>query len=106
MKKLIRQLLEFWSSEMDFSRLGNQGAIILDVRSEMEYVAGHIRGSINIPADNLDHHINKLKSLNTPIVICCATGTISKRAKKMLKSSGFCKVYYGGAWKRLANKVY
>ena len=45
----------------DFAQLVKDGAIILDVRSINEYQGGHIKGSINIPVDQLRNDIDKLK---------------------------------------------
>ena len=45
----------------DYAELVKQGAIILDVRSKGEYAGGHIKGSINIPVDQLSNNISKLK---------------------------------------------
>ena len=33
----------------DYKKLLNQGALIIDVRTESEYKSGHIKKSINVP---------------------------------------------------------
>lgn len=38
----------------DYADLVKQGAVIVDVRSKSEYAGGHIKGSLNIPVDQLD----------------------------------------------------
>ncbi|HEY4629318.1 MAG TPA: rhodanese-like domain-containing protein, partial [Flavobacterium sp.] len=40
-----------------------------------------------------------------PIITCCASGMRSASAKSILKSSGFTKVYNGGGWSSLKNKI-
>lgn len=39
--------------KVDLGQLINDGAVILDVRTPGEYAGGHIKGSINIPVDQL-----------------------------------------------------
>lgn len=82
-----------------------QGAIVLDVRSKGEYAGEHIKGSINIPVDTLSNNLSKLKDKNQPIITCCASGMRSASAKNILKSNGFTKVYNGGGWSSLLNKI-
>lgn len=91
--------------KVEFSELVSKGAIILDVRTKGEYANGHIRGSANIPVDQLSKNINKLKSKNRPIITCCESGSRSGVARRILKSNGLTEVYNGGAWMSLRNKI-
>jgi rhodanese-related sulfurtransferase len=93
------------SAKVNYTDLVKQGAIILDVRSNTEYLNGHIKDSINIPVDTLRNNLFKLKDKNQPIITCCASGMRSASAKSILKSSGFTKVYNGGGWSSLKNKI-
>jgi phage shock protein E len=93
------------SAKVNYTDLVKQGAIILDVRSKGEYLNGHIKDSINIPVDTLRNNLFKLKDKNQPIITCCASGMRSASAKSILKSSGFTKVYNGGGWSSLKNKI-
>lgn len=81
----------------DYAQLIKNGAIILDVRTKGEYAGGHVKGSINIPLDQLSGNINKLNKEKT-IITCCASGMRSGVAKGQLKSMGFKEVYNGGSW--------
>ena len=45
----------------DLGELRKQGAIILDVRTRGEYQSGHIKGSVNIPLNELQGQLSKLK---------------------------------------------
>ena len=92
-------------ANVNCSELLQNGAIIVDVRSKAEYLSGHIKDSINIPVDTLRNNLLKLKDKNQPIVTCCASGMRSAAAKSILKSSGFTKVYNGGGWSSLKNKI-
>ena len=89
---------------VDFTTLVNKGAQIVDVRSPGEYKSGHIKGSKNIPLQELDnnlHTLNKSKS----IITCCASGMRSASAKSRLLQNGFSEVYNGGGWTSLLKKL-
>ncbi|HEX9152703.1 MAG TPA: rhodanese-like domain-containing protein [Flavobacterium sp.] len=91
--------------KVNYADLVKQGAMILDVRSKGEYASGHIKGSVNIPVDTLRDSLSKLKDKKQPIITCCASGMRSASAKSILKSNGFTKVYNGGGWSSLQNKI-
>jgi rhodanese-related sulfurtransferase len=88
----------------DYKQLINDGAVILDVRTKAEYQQGHIRGSMNIPLQLLDHNLSKLNK-EKPVITCCASGMRSGSAKMILRSKGFSQVYNGGGWMSLRNKI-
>ena len=90
--------------KVNFNELIAQGAIIMDVRTKGEYQSGHIKGSINIPLDNLRNNLSKIKK-NKCIVTCCASGARSSSAKSILNSNGFNEVHNGGGWMSLQNKI-
>ena len=91
-------------SKVDFKELMQNGAQIIDVRTKAEYQQGHVKGSINIPLNNLSNHYSKLKK-DKPIITCCASGMRSASAKSILKSNGFTEVHNGGGWMSLQNKI-
>jgi rhodanese-related sulfurtransferase len=70
---------------------------VIDVRTTAEYMGGHAPGSINIPLQQLPEHIQELKTLPQPIILCCASGIRSMQATALLKSQGInCE--NGGSW--------
>lgn len=89
----------------DFAELKKNGAIILDVRSKGEFQGGHIKGSINIPVNELSHNLSKLKDKNKAIITCCASGMRSASAKTILQKAGYTAVYNGGGWINLNSKL-
>ncbi len=99
----IKQLFGFGPA-VDYKELMNNGATIIDVRTKAEYQQGHIRGSVNIPLNNLSNHYSKLNK-NKPIITCCASGVRSSQAKSILKSNGFSEVHNGGGWSSLNSKL-
>jgi phage shock protein E len=91
--------------KINYAELVRQGALIIDVRSRGEYAGGHIKGSVNIPVDQLRNNFGKLKDKNKPIITCCASGMRSASAKGLLKANGYGEVYNGGSWGSLKNKL-
>lgn len=104
MLSAIKNLLGF-GPKTDFAELVKQGAIILDVRSKGEYNGGHIKGSINIPVDQLSKNLGKFKDKNKTIITCCASGMRSASAKSILKSNAYVNVHNGGSWQNLKAKL-
>jgi rhodanese-related sulfurtransferase len=92
------------SPAVDYATLVNNGAQIVDVRSTSEYRSGHIKGSSNIPLQELGSKLNLLDK-SKPIITCCASGMRSASAKSMLLQKGFSEVYNGGGWTSLQNKL-
>ena len=90
--------------KVDFKELMKNGAQIIDVRTKAEYQQGNVKGSINIPLNNLSNHYSKLKR-DKPIITCCASGIRSAQGKNILKSNGFTEVHNGGGWMSLQNKI-
>jgi len=93
------------SPKVDLGELIANKAIILDVRTKDEYNnGGHIKGSINIPVQNLNAQLSKLKKDKT-IITCCASGARSSAAKSILKQNGFENVHNAGSWMKLRQYV-
>ena len=90
--------------KINYSDLISRGANIIDVRTKREYQDGHIKGSVNIPLNNLKDQLSKLNK-GKPIITCCASGSRSGVAKRILQSSGFSEVHNGGAWQNLQYKI-
>ena len=91
----------FGKSDTDYKAMIAQGAKVVDVRTRQEFAGGHVPQSENIPLQDLEKKLAKMKSWNKPIVLCCASGMRSGRAVSMMKSKGFEQVYNGGSWKNL-----
>jgi len=89
-----------FGKKVDLKEVISNGAVILDVRTKGEYQSGHLRNSLNIPVDNLQQNLKKLKKDKT-IITCCASGARSAYAKRILKSNGFEQVHNGGSWNSL-----
>ena len=77
-----------------------KGAVILDVRTEKEYLMGHIDGSINISLGTIRERYTELDKSKTYIT-CCSHGLRSVKVEAILKEKGFNQVFNGGAWSDL-----
>ena len=89
----------------------NQGkTVLLDVRDNAEFAAGHMRDARNIPVKELQNRLaelDKMKSRN--VLVICASGLQSARATAILRKAGFASVtsLAGGmkAWQDLGLPV-
>jgi phage shock protein E len=104
MIEVLKSLLGL-GPKVDYTSLVKQGAIVVDVRTKGEFANGHIRGSINIPLDQLRNNLNRFSDKNKVIITCCASGNRSGMAKGILKEKGHVNVYNGGSWLSLQHKI-
>lgn len=84
--------------------INREGAVVLDVREEADFSAGHIVNAIHIPLAGLEARLKELDSMReSPFIVTCQAGQLSARAGDILRKHGFTKVYkLGGglmAWK-------
>jgi phage shock protein E len=100
---LFKKLLGL-GKPVDFKGLVKNGAQIIDVRTPGEFKSGHINGAVNIPLQQFQSGISKIKN-DKPVITCCASGMRSASAKNMLQSAGFKEVYNGGGWAGLNRKL-
>lgn len=67
--------------------------LIIDVRSEDEFLAGHVPGARLIPHDQMGDYLGDLAALkDEPLVLYCRSGARAGRAAEVLESSGFSQV--------------
>jgi adenylyltransferase/sulfurtransferase len=67
------------------SKLLEDGPITLvDVRTPQEYEANHLKGSINVPLDDLEEKFQMLES-NTSVYLICQSGVRSQKAVLILQ---------------------
>ena len=70
--------------------INHQDAVILDVRSDKEYLEGHIVNALHIPLGVLEKRISDLKDYkNNLLIIVCRTGSRSSSGAGILKKQGF-----------------
>lgn len=72
--------------------------VILDVREDDEWAAGHIDGAVHIPLHELPGRLAELPDTDT-LVVTCRSGGRSSKATAYLLSSGINAVNLGGGMK-------
>ena len=78
-----------------------QGAVIIDVRTPGEFAGGHAQGAVNIPLDQIESKLPSIRKYKKPLVLCCASGMRSARAKSFLANQGIPDLYDAGSWRNL-----
>jgi phage shock protein E len=71
----------------------DEGAVLLDVRTEHEFAERHIEGALNIPVQALANRLRELPSKNHPIVVHCRSGGRSAKAAALLRRAGWHDVH-------------
>jgi phage shock protein E len=96
--KIMQDLCVLNLNKMNVEQLikGKKGTIV-DVRSYEEFQAGHAVDSVNIPLQEIPNRLDELKSLATPLVLCCASGNRSGMAERFLAQSGM-ECVNAGSW--------
>lgn len=73
----------------------NPDAIIIDVRTEGEFVSGQLENAINIDIFETGSFIHKIEAMDKSkeYFLYCRSGQRSANACRLLESSGISKVY-------------
>jgi rhodanese-related sulfurtransferase len=71
-----------------------KGAVVLDVRTKVEYESGHLPGALNIDitSDLFAQTVSSLEK-DLPYFIYCRSGNRSSQAVSFMKKIGFKEVY-------------
>lgn len=69
----------------------NQGILLIDVRTKMEYSLGTWPGAINIPVDDLRERLAEIPK-DKPIIVSCAVGLRGYLAYRILTQNGYTNV--------------
>ena len=72
--------------------------LILDVREQDEYDAGHIPGAVLLPVGSIDEEsaAGVIPEKDTTLLVYCRSGSRSKKAAKALAGLGYTAVYEMG----------
>ena len=100
----FNQLFGFTEASFDVKQVMQRGAVIVDVRTPGEFNSGHIKGSLNIPLDQIGTKIAFLQNKKVPVITVCRSGNRSGAAAGVLKNNGI-EVYNGGAWDSLQSQL-
>ncbi len=85
-------------------KLIKESDFLADVRSPGEYAQGSVKGSVNIPVDQVEMQLDKFRD-KKQIVVFCRSGMRSSRAKDILEKNGFTNVTNGGTWQAVNNII-
>lgn len=88
-------------------RLLDEGAVLLDVRREDEWRAGHVPVARHIPLDQLTHRSGEVPP-DRPVVAVCRSGARSGQATQFLRRAGLDVVNLAGgmqAWARAGGDI-
>ena len=81
---------------LEATRLMNQGGtLVLDVRDEKEFAAGHLPKARHIPLRELSGRLGEIgKYKDKPVIVTCKGGTRGGMACRFLRRSGFNNVFH------------
>jgi rhodanese-related sulfurtransferase/DNA-binding transcriptional ArsR family regulator len=65
-----RDGLEPVSREELAGRVREGGVLVIDVRPRQEYLAGHVKGALSVPVDEIDKHLAKLPARKDIVAYC------------------------------------
>lgn len=85
---------------VDLKQVIAEGALLVDVRTPGEFAGGHVKGSVNIPLDSVQHNLARFKNQKN-IIVFCRSGGRSGMAKNILQQNGFQNVINGGTWENV-----
>jgi hydroxyacylglutathione hydrolase len=79
------------------TRQRSQDGVVVDVRGEGEWQAGHVPGSLNLPLADLEQRLDEVPR-NRTVIVHCQTGSRAAMAASLLKAKGFgdVRLYSGG----------
>ena len=81
-------------SAQDAIRLMNHGALVLDIRPQTEFAAGHLNGARQLSSDQILNAGETLKKYKEkPVLVYCENGSLGAAAVRQLVAQGFTKAF-------------
>lgn len=84
----------------DITTYLQNGAIVLDVRTLMEWDEGHSEGAIHVPLNLIPLKVDEIKAHNKQVIAVCKSGGRSAQATQFLLNNGV-DVINGGPWQNV-----
>lgn len=87
------------SQEEAKQKMDTEKVLVLDVREQSEYDAGHIPDAVLLPVGEIDaeHAGSVIPEKNTTVLVYCRSGNRSKTAAEKLADLGYTEIYeFGG----------
>ena len=81
-------------------------AVLLDVRTEEEYILGHLPDSLLLPLDELEDTVeDEVPHKDTPVFVHCRSGARSAQAAALLRELGYARVADLGGLNRYKGRL-
>lgn len=82
------------------------GALVIDVRSPVEFSSGHLQRAINMPLPQIETLVaRQVTDKNQVLLLHCQSGARSGVARRKLAALGYTHVYNLGSYERAARIV-
>ncbi|HAD78555.1 MAG TPA: sulfurtransferase [Flavobacteriaceae bacterium] len=94
----FKKILKMLTSNSNVENYLQEGALLLDVRTKAEFLAGHHADAVNIPLQELEVRLKELPSKK--ILTVCRSGARSAQAATILNKNGFDAIN-GGPWQTI-----
>lgn len=104
MLQWLKSLFGSGETQINLAKEVQEGAILIDVRTQGEYLSGSAKKAVNIPLDQLTAKIGRY-SKETPIVVFCRSGMRSQQAKRVLEQLGYQQVYNAGGIRTVIKQI-
>jgi molybdopterin/thiamine biosynthesis adenylyltransferase/rhodanese-related sulfurtransferase len=93
LREAREQVPEVSAAEADLARESDPRTVLLDVREEAEWEAGHIVGAVKVSRSYLEQDLEgRVPDRATPIIVYCAGGIRSLFAGQTLQAMGYTNV--------------
>ena len=87
-------------SVQDAAKLAQQGALLIDVREDHEWVKGHAKGATHLGRGIIERDIHNVAKKEQPMMLYCGGGYRSALAADNLQKMGYKNVKsIAGGWK-------
>jgi rhodanese-related sulfurtransferase len=84
--KIVKKKFDSISAEAAYEQQRN-GVLMVDVRDEQEFMAGHPRGAHHIPVRDLPHRLHELPT-DQPVLVISDQNARAHAAAELLTASG------------------
>tara|TARA_B100000795_G_C22803515_1_gene443306 strand:- start:1689 stop:2000 length:312 start_codon:yes stop_codon:yes gene_type:complete len=82
-----------------------KGAVVIDVRTLLEWNEGHVKDSKHIVLNTIPENIDIIKGFKKPIIAVCKSGGRSQSATEFLSQNGV-DIINGGPWENVAQLIH